>query len=76
MNADEPTTQTENYEECKKHVDHEQFTSDAERYMVVTKGGIIDDEKVAQYKESHTEAMKENNASPDTPAGVNGISYN
>ena len=78
MNIDEPETKTEAYEEVKKHIDHEQFTADAERYMVQTKGGIIDEEKVQQYRESHTEAMKENNANgnPDVPAGVNGISHN
>ena len=76
MNADEPKTQTENFEECKKHVDHEQFTADAERYIVQTKSGIIDEEKVQKFRESHTEAMKENNANPETPAIVNGISHN
>ena len=78
MNADEPETKTEAFEECKKHIDNEQFTADAERYMVQTKGGIIDEEKVQQYRESHTEAMKENNANGnlDAPAGVNGISHN
>ena len=76
MNVEDPKTQTEGFEECKKDVDHEQFTADADRYMVQTKAGIIDDEKVAQYRESHAEAMKENNASVDPPAGVNGISYN
>ena len=76
MNAEEPKTQKENYEECKKHVDHEQFTADAERYIVQTKNGIIDEEKVQKFRESHTEAMKENNANPDPPAIVNGISHN
>jgi hypothetical protein len=78
MNADEPETKTEAYEEHKKHIENEQFTADAERYMVQTNGGIIDEAKVQQYRESHTEAMKENNANgnPDAPAGVNGISHN
>jgi hypothetical protein len=46
--------------------------------MVQTLGGTINEEKVQQYRESHTEAMKENNANgtPDVPAGVNGISHN
>lgn len=74
--ADEPKTQAEGFEECKKHVEHEQFTADAERYIVQTKNGIIDEEKVQQYRESHTEAMKESNANAETPAGVNGISHN
>ena len=78
MNTDEPETKSEAYEEHKKHIDHEQFTADAERYMVQTLGGTINEEKVQQYRESHTEAMKENNANgtPDVPAGVNGISHN
>mgnify|MGYP006128260641 CR=1 FL=1 len=41
-----------------------------------TKNGVVDEEKVQQFRESHTEAMKENNSSPDAPAGVNGISHN
>ena len=46
MNAEDPKTETENFEECKKHVDHEQFTADAERYIVQTTSGVIDEEKV------------------------------
>jgi hypothetical protein len=78
MNADEPETKTVAFEENKKHIDNEQFTADAERYMVQTKNGIIDEEKVEQYRESHTEAMKENNTNGNTDpsAGVNGISHN
>jgi hypothetical protein len=79
MNSDEPETKTEAYDEHKKHIDQtEQFTADAERYMVQTRDGIINEEKVQQYRESHTEAMKENNANgnTDAPTGVNGISHN
>jgi hypothetical protein len=66
----------EGAEEVKKHVDHEQFTADADRYIIQTKNGVVDDEKVEQYRASHTEALKENNASVDSPAAVNGISHN
>jgi len=67
----------EKFEEVKKNVENEQFTSDADRYIVTTKQGLIDEESVQKYRDAHAEAVKEQNGhAPDPPTQVNGISHN
>ena len=58
---------------------------DEQRYMVPTKGGLIDEIIVAKYKDAHLEAVKEQNTEGgagktpedgDKQPTVNGISSN